>query len=313
MLSIGLAILAFIVGIIFLYKCSDILVEGTSKTAAQLGISSLIISVIVVAFGTSAPEFAISVGAAFQSHADISMGNIVGSCIANLLLVLGVSAIIRPIKVKKTIIRREMPIIIGVTIVLLLSSFFGLLDTHRLIGGAIFLVLFAVFIVYFIRCAKKERNNDVEKYKSGKTLKNIIFIISGIVGVVVGALLLIESALSIADFFGIPEMIVALSMVAVGTSIPELVVSAMAAYKNESDIAVGNVIGSNVFNIFLILGASALLIPLNAVNSIGNLLILMAVTLVMFPVLYTGHVISRKEGVFLLVLYLFFICYIFLA
>ena len=313
MLSIGLAILAFIVGVIFLYKCSDILVDGTSKTAAQLGISSLIISIIVVAFGTSAPEFAISVGAAFQSHADISMGNIIGSCVANLLLVLGVSAIIRPIKVKKTIIKREMPIIIGVTIVLLLSSFFGLLDTHRLIGGAIFLVLFAVFIVYFIQCAKKERNNDVEKNVSGKTIKNIIFIILGIAGVVVGALLLIESALSIADFFGIPEMIIALSMVAVGTSLPELVVSAMAAYKNESDIAVGNVIGSNVFNIFLILGASALLIPLNAVNSIGNLLILMVVTLVMFPVLYTGHVISRKEGVFLLVLYLFFICYIFLA
>ncbi len=313
MLSIGLAILAFIVGVIFLYKCSDILVDGTSKTAVQLGISSLIISVIVVAFGTSAPEFAISVGAAFQSHADISMGNIIGSCVANLLLVLGVSAIIRPIKVKKTIIKREMPIIIGVTIVLLLSSFFGLLDTHRLIGGVIFLVLFAVFIVYFIQCAKKERNNDVEKYESGKTLKNIIFIILGIAGVVVGALLLIESALSIADFFGIPEMIIALSMVAVGTSLPELVVSAMAAYKNESDIAVGNVIGSNVFNIFLILGASALLIPLNALNSIGNLLILMVVTLVMFPILYTGHVISRKEGVFLLVLYLFFICYIFLA
>jgi len=312
MLSIGLAILAFIVGIISLYKCSDILVDGTSKTAAQLGISSLIISVIVVAFGTSAPEFAISVGAALQSHADISMGNIVGSCVANLLLVIGVSAIIRPIKVKKTIIKREMPIIVGVTIILLLSSFFGLLDTHRLIGGVIFLVLFAVFIVYFIQCAKKERNNDLEKYESRKTFKNIIFIILGIVGVVVGAWLLIESALSIADFFDIPEMIIALSMVAVGTSLPELVVSATAAYKNESDIAVGNVIGSNVFNIFLILGASALIIPLNAVNSIGNLLILLAVTLVMFPVLYTGHVISRKEGVFLLVLYLFFICYIFL-
>ena len=262
MLSIGLAILAFIVGVIILYKCSDILVDGTSKTAAQLGISSLIISVIVVAFGTSAPEFAISVGAAFQSHADISMGNIIGSCVANLLLVLGVSAIIRPIKVKKTIIKREMPIIIVVTIVLLLSSFFGLLDTHRLIGGAIFLVLFAVFIVYFIQCAKKERNNDVEKNVSGKTIKNIIFIILGIAGVVVGALLLIESALSIANFFGIPEMIIALSMVAVGTSLPELVISAMAAYKNESDIAVGNVIGSNVFNIFLILGASALIIPI---------------------------------------------------
>jgi len=313
MLSIGLAILAFIVGVIFLYKCSDFLVDGTSNIAAQLGISSLIISVIVVAFGTSAPEFAISVGAAIQSHSDVSIGNIIGSCVANLLLVLGISAIIRPIKVKKTIIKREMPIIIGVTIVLLLSAFFGLLDAHRMIGGAIFLVLFAVFIVYFVRCAKKERNNGVEKYESGKKLKNTFFIISGIAGVVVGALLLIESALSIANFFGIPEMIIALSMVAVGTSLPELVVSAMASYKNESDIAVGNVIGSNVFNIFLILGASALLIPLNAVNSIGNLLILMIVTLVMFPVLYTGHVISRKEGVFLISLYLFFICYIFLV
>ena len=313
MLSISLAILAFIVGVVFLYKGSDILVEGTSKTAAQLGISSLIISVIVVAFGTSAPEFAISVGAAFQSHADISMGNIIGSCVANLLLVLGVSSIIRPIKIKKTIIKREMPIIIGVTAILLLSSFFGLLDNYHLIGGTIFLVLFSVFIVYFIQCAKKERKNDNEKYESGKTLKNIIFIILGIAGVVVGAYLLIESALTIADFFGIPEMIIALSMVAVGTSLPELVVSVMAAYKNESDIAIGNVIGSNVFNIFLVLGASALLIPLNAVNYIGTILILMVVTLVMFLVIYTGHVISRKEGIFLIVLYLFFIFYIFLA
>ena len=313
MLSISLAILAFIVGVVFLYKGSDILVEGTSKTAAQIGISSLIISVIVVAFGTSAPEFAISVGAAFQSHADISMGTIIGSCVANLLLVLGVSSIIRPIKVKKTIIKREMPIIIGVTVILLLSSFFGLLDNYHLIGGTIFLVLFSVFIVYFIQCAKKERNNGNEKYESGKTLKNIIFIILGIAGVVVGAYLLIESALTIADFFGIPEMIIALSMVAVGTSLPELVVSAMAAYKNESDIAIGNVIGSNVFNIFLVLGASALLIPLNAVNYIGTILILMVVTLVMFLVIYTGHVISRKEGIFLIVLYLFFIFYIFLA
>jgi len=311
MLSIGLAILAFIAGVVFLYKGSDILVEGTSKTAAQIGISSLIISVIVVAFGTSAPEFAISVGAAFQSHADISMGNIIGSCVANLLLVLGVSSIIRPIKVKKTIIKREMPIIIGVTAILLLSSFFGLLDNYHLIGGAIFLVLFSVFIVYFFQCAKKERNNGNEKYESGKTLRNIIFILLGIAGVVVGAYLLIESALTIVDFFGIPEMIIALSMVAVGTSLPELVVSVMAAYKNESDIAVGNVIGSNVFNIFLVLGASALLIPLNAVNYIGTMLILMVVTLVIFLVIYTGHVISRKEGIFLIVLYLFFIFYIF--
>ena len=160
MLSIDIAILAFIFGVVSLYKCSDILVAGTSKTAAQLGVSSLIISVVVVAFGTSAPEFAISVGAAFQSHGDISMGNIVGSCVANLLLVLGVSAIIRPIKVKKSIIKREMPIVTGVTAFLLLSSFLGLLDAHRLKGGIIFLILFVVFIIFFLRCAKKEKKND---------------------------------------------------------------------------------------------------------------------------------------------------------
>jgi len=170
--------------------------------------------------------------------------------------------------------------------------------------------LFVAFIAYFLRRAKKERDNE-KKYNHGSIQKNILFIIFGIMGVVAGAYLLIESAITIADSLGIDKIIIALSMVAIGTSIPELVVSAMAAYKKESDIAVGNVLGSNVFNILLILGASALFIPLNAIFSLDHLLILLAVTLIMFPILYTGHVISRREGVFMLVLYSFFIWYIF--
>ncbi|MFW6120214.1 MAG: calcium/sodium antiporter [Petrotogales bacterium] len=312
MISIGLAIPALIAGVLFLYKGSDILINGTAKTAVQLGVSSLIISLIIVAFGTSAPEFAISVGAAAQRDADISLGNIIGSCVANLLLILGIGAIIKPIKIQEKIIKREMPILLVLTLLFLIISFFGFLDHiyYHWIGGIILLVLFGLFVVYFIKCAKKERVVN-KKYTAGKTSRNILFILLGIIGVVVGAYLLIESTKVIADFFNIPKFVIAISIVAVGTSLPELVVSVMAIYKNEADIAIGNVLGSNVFNIYLVLGVSALFIPLNAVASLDHLLFLMLVTVVTFPILYTGQLISRKEGAFMLVLYSVFIWYTF--
>ena len=312
MITITLAIPAFIIGVLFLWKGSDILVDGTSKTAAQLGVSALIISVLFVGFGTSAPEFAISVGAAYQNNSDISLGNIIGSCVANILLVLGIASIIRPIKINKNIIKREAPIMLGATIVLLVASYFSLLDTHHIVGGIVFLILFAAFIYYFFCCAKKERDNN-HKIDQGKTAKNILFIFLGIASVVAGAWLLIESAVVIAEYLGISKFIIAVSMVAVGTSLPELVVSATAAYKGKSDIAIGNVLGSNVFNIFMILGVAALFIPLNAdlPQSIAHLLILLAVTLIIFPIIYTRHKISRVEGVFMLGLYSVFIWYTF--
>lgn len=317
MLSIGLALIVFIAGVLLLYKGSDILVDGTTHVAAQLGVSSLIISVVVVAFGTSAPEFAISVGAALQEYlgiveggADISVGNIIGSCIANLLLVIGLSAVIRPIKIQKGVIRRELPIMILVTILLVLFSISGLLDGLHFIGGILFFVFFILFLVYFIRCARLERIN-VEQYEEGNTGKETVLIILGIGGVVIGAWFLIESAITIATFFQISPLIISLSMVAVGTSLPELVVSVMASFKDESDIAVGNVLGSNVFNILLVLGAAAVLIPLGAMNSVDHLLILFGVTLVMIPILRTNHEISRVEGMFLLILYAVYIWYTF--
>jgi len=307
-----LSIPSFIIGIIFLWKGSDILVEGTSNTAAKLGISSIIISLIIVAFGTSAPEFAISFGAALQNRADITLGNIIGSCIANILLVIGISSIIKPIKIKKSIIRREIPIFVAASIILFIFSFFGFLDSYHYFGGLIFLILFILFIVYFVQCARKERKN-YNKYEEGSIKKNIFFIIIGIAGVVFGAWLLIESAITIADYLSIPPFVIALSMVAIGTSLPELVVSAMAAYKGKSDIAIGNVLGSNVFNIFLILGVSALFIPLQTADYIYHLIFLLIATFIMIPVVYTGHVISRLEGVFFLVLYSVFIWFIFFS
>jgi len=305
-----LAIPVFIGGVLILFKSSDILVIGTSKTAAKLGVSTLIISVLLVGFGTSAPELAISVGAAIQKDSGISLGNVIGSCIANLLLILGLSAIIKPIKINKGIIKREMPIVLGVTVVFLLSSYANLLDKMHIFGGIIFLILFIMFLLYFIQCAKKERNN-VKSINTNITGKNILFIILGIIGVIIGAELLIVSSITIAELLSVPTFIIALSIVAVGTSLPELAVSAMASFKGESDIAIGNVFGSNVFNILLIIGIAAIFIPLNAIASIDHLIILFAVTLVMFPILYTGHSISRKEGVIMLVFYGIFIWYAF--
>lgn len=317
MLSIELAILVFLIGVVLLYKGSDILVDGTTHLAAQLGVSSLIISVVLVALGTSAPEFAISFGAALQEYlgtvqggADISVGNIIGSCVANLLLVIGVSALIRPVKIQKGVIRRELPIMLIVTVFLLLFSISGLLDSFHLLGGILFIVFFVLFVFYFIRCARLERIN-VESFSEGNTKKNGVLMIVGIAGVVVGAWFLIESAITIAHFFHISPFIISLSMVAVGTSLPELVVSVMASYKDESDIAVGNVLGSNVFNILLVLGAAAILIPLGASKSVDHLLILLGVTLVMIPILRSNHEISRMEGLFLLLLYILFIWYTF--
>jgi cation:H+ antiporter len=317
MLSISLAIIVFLAGVILLYKGSDILVDGTTHVAAQLGVSSLIISVVVVAFGTSAPEFAISVGAAMQEFAgvveggaDISVGNIIGSCIANLLLVIGLSAVIRPIKIQKGVIYRELPIMVLVTIGLIVFSITGLLDGFHVIGGLLFLLFFVLFVFYFIRVARLERIK-VEEFSDGNMVKDSVLIVFGIAGVVLGAWFLIESAITIAHFFNISPFIISLSMVAVGTSLPELVVSVMASYKDESDIAVGNVLGSNVFNILLVLGAAALLIPLGAMKSVDHLVILLGVTLVMIPILRSNHEVSRLEGVFLLVLYAFFIWYMF--
>jgi len=317
MIPIALAVVAFLAGVVLLYKGSDVLVDGTTHVAAHLGVSSLIISVIVVAFGTSAPEFAISVGASFQQFAglvsegaDISIGNIIGSCIANLLLVIGLSAVIKPIKIQKGVIRRELPIVAVTTGIFLFFAFVNLLDGFHVAGGVLFSLFFIVFLWYFIHCAKKERVAKVE-FDKDETSKNVILIIVGIAGVVLGAWFLIEAAISIATFFQIPTFVISLSMVAVGTSLPELVVSAMASFKDESDIAVGNVLGSNVFNIFLILGVSALFIPLNAIGSLDHLVILFAVTLFMIPVLRSNHEISRMEGIVLLVFYGIYMWYTF--
>lgn len=302
--------LLFIISIVFLYKGSDILVEGTSKTALRLGVSSLIISLTIVAYGTSAPEFAASSLASYQSHSSLSLGNIIGSCLANLLLVLGISSFIRPISVNLGIIRRELPILTLATVLLLLFSLTRNLDKS---AGVIFLIAFVLYIVFFIQAARKERIEVRSiKMNDGKLLKYIFFIIAGLVLVIVGAHFLVNSAVYFAELFGVPEFLIAISMVAVGTSLPELAVSATASIKGKADISLGNLLGSNVFNILLILGVCSLINPIFIdLKSLLSEIFLLAITLVLFPIFYTGRKISRPEGAFLILLYVIYIVVIF--
>ncbi len=302
----------FLIGIILLLKGADILVDGASKMAAKLGISSLIISLTIVAYGTSAPESFVSFLAALEGYESIAIGNVIGSCIANLLLVLGISAIVRPLKVKKGIIKREMPLLVGSVLLFMLVSIGGILNW---IGGIILLVVFVFYITFFVGLAKREReiNNTKENKKQQNNLsKNILFILLGIIGVVVGAEFLIMSSIFIANTLEIPKVVIALSIVAIGTSLPELVVSSVASYKNEADICIGNLIGSNIFNITLILGICSLILPIRVeMVSLLASIFLLCVNVVIIFMLYTGYSISRKEGAILLAGYYIYIFYIF--
>jgi len=310
--SIELAVPAAILGILFLYKCSDILIEGTAKTAMKFGISSLVISLTLVAYGTSTPELAISTTAALQKIPGISLGNVIGSNIANLLLILGIGALIRPLAVERGILQRELMIMVAATALLFLVPLFEIIGVPSWVAGGIFLVCFAAYLSYFLRAALRERTPPpVNEF--GKPQKYLLFIIAGIIGVIVGAWLLVESSVSIARFLGIPEIIIALTMVSVGTSLPELVISSLSVYRKQSEIAIGNVIGSNIFNILLVLGISLFFVPMNATGSLVYLSILLAVSLLMIPLMYTGGKLSRFNGALMLLIYCGYIGYLFLC
>ena len=306
--SLPVSLLVFLLGILFLYKGADFLIDGASKTAVRLGVSSLIVALIVVAYGTSLPEFAVSFLAVMRGHPNISVGNVLGSCIANLLLILGISALIKPIKVTKTVVNREAPIMVLSSFLLLLLSAGYVLNR---VDGIILLLCFAAYIVFFVWIAKKTKNNyDI---KPSPMRKNIILIIAGIICLVIGAKILVDSSVFFAKTFGISEAVIALSLVAVGTSLPELAVSALASWKGESDIAIGNIIGSNIFNILLILGVCSAAASLIIDQKLFiNMLLVCVVSVIIIPMLYTGYVLSRKEGTVLLIGYACYILWLYL-
>jgi cation:H+ antiporter len=307
-------VLYLVGGLVLLFVGAEGLIRGSSNLAIKIGITPLVVGLTVVAFGTSTPELVVSLKAALLGNSSISLGNIIGSNIANIALILGVAAIIKPLDVHAKVIMREIPIMIGISLLLL----FLLLDGELgFIDGLIFVIGLVVYIIANVMMARKEKNPAVDtEFKEGLKSKlgipiSIILMIVGLGLLILGANLFVQSAVAIAKKFNVSDAIIGLTIVAIGTSLPELITSIVAAYKNESDIAIGNVVGSNIFNILGILGITALIIPISSVGiSNIDLGVMLITAIILFPLSRTGFSISRFEGVFLLVGYAGYVYYL---
>jgi len=297
-------------GLTGLFLGGEGLIRGSSSLAIRVGISPLVVGLTVVAFGTSSPELLVSLKAAIMGSSSIALGNVIGSNIANIALILGLSAVITPIEVHANVIKREIPIMIVVSLLLI---FFLLDGTLGFIEGLIFIILLIAYTVVNILLSLKE-NKEIEKeFEEGlKSRLNIplatLLIIVGLVFLFFGADLFLKGAVSLAKMFNVSDAIIGLTIVAVGTSLPELFTSIVATIKKESDIAVGNVVGSNIFNILSILGISAIIVPISSSQiSIFDLGAMLAAALILLPLSYTGFRISRLEGLLLLIGYFAYI------
>lgn len=287
------------------------MVDGASSIAQKFRISPLVIGLTIVAFGTSAPELVVNIFASASGNAEIAIGNILGSNIANILLILGISAAIYPLASKRNTVWKEIPLCLLATLVLgamandILIDGAGLSILSR-IDGFILIAFFVIFLYYTFGIAKVSGGDsdiEIKKYSLGKST---LFILLGLAGLVLGGQWIVDGAVKIAEYFGISQSLIGLTIVAVGTSLPELATSAIAAYKKQSDIAIGNVVGSNIFNIFWILGLSSTIRPL-PFNPAANIDILMTIgaTLILFLLMFVGkrNIIERWQGVFMVVLY----------
>lgn len=258
-----LNILLLILGFIFLIKGADIFVDGSSSTAQNFKVPKMLIGLTIVAFGTSAPEFAVSMSALAHHNSDMVLGNVIGSCILNILLILGVAALIKPIKLKDSTIKKELPLTILISallVVLMLDVSLADYPINRItrLDSIVILLFFTVFIYYLVTLAKSKKDKEDEKAPFGLG-KSIIFIILGLACIIMGSDLVVNNASSIAKTLGLSERVISLTIVAFGTSLPELVTTIVSSKKGEQDLLVGNIIGSNIFNICVVLGLPILI------------------------------------------------------
>lgn len=307
-----------IIGFFLLIKGADIFVDGASSIAKKIGIPSVIVGLTIVSLGTSAPELAVSLISSFNGNNGIAVGNVLGSNLFNTLVVLGGTAIVAPILIKKSTIKRDY---IATLVVTILTCFliFGLVPKSEnmlsRISGIILLVVCIAYMFILVKAAKKDSVKDEENTSEIKMSKNILLSLIGVVGIVFGGNLVVDSATNIAYALGMSEKLVGLTIVAVGTSLPELVTSIVAALKGENDIALGNVLGSNIFNLVLILGASATISPITVSGvMLIDFIILIAVTLFIGALIFFNKKedkrLGRLEGIILVGIYVAYLAYI---
>ena len=305
-------ILFILLGFVLLIKGADILVNGSSAIAKKLRISEIVIGLTIVSIGTSMPELFVSTTSALQGASDISVGNVIGSNICNLLLILGLSSLIHPVKFHKQTKLIENPMSIILTLIFVLMCNINQ-DISR-IEGIILLVFFIAFLIYTIVIGKKSKDEAIleislEEAKKISVVKNLVLIILGIAGLKIGGDLVVENAKLVATALNISEKIIGLTIVAIGTSLPELVTSLTAAIKGESDIAIGNIIGSNIFNLLFIIGVSAVITPItyNILYNFDVIILFVAMILMcIFPFIKPKDEMSRSNGLIYTLIYIIY-------
>lgn len=316
-------ILLFITGLIFLIIGAEVLVRGASRMAAMLGLSPLVIGLTVVAFGTSSPELAVSIKSALSGQAAIAVGNVVGSNVFNVLFILGLSAVIIPLVVSQQLVRLDVPLMIGLSVVVLVFSTdgsFSRADGLFLIAG---LVAYIWFLIWQSRKESAAVRDEYEKEfgkrvpAGGRWFANSAMVLVGLLLLVLGSRWLVDSAVSFARYLGVTELVIGLTIVAAGTSLPEVVTSVIAAIRGERDIAVGNVVGSNIFNMMAVLGIASVAAPEGIAVSPAvtgfDIPVMIAVSFACLPIFFTGGMISRQEGILFLAYYAAYTLYLILA
>jgi cation:H+ antiporter len=318
----GLTLLLFVVGLVALVVGAEWLVRGASRLAAAVGVSPLVIGLTVVAFGTSSPELAVSVQASWSDQADLAVGNVVGSNVFNVLFILGISAVITPLAVARQLLRLDVPVMIVISVLAWVLGLDGAIDR---IDGALFVAGVLVYTWWLIRASRREvaaektagPPGEAVDAAAGGVLFNLGLIAAGLAALVLGSRWLVQGAVAIATALGISELVIGLTVVAVGTSLPEVAASIAAAVRGERDIAVGNVVGSNIFNILAVLGLSSLISPsgvqVSAAALAFDIPVMIAVAAACFPVFYTGGTISRWEGIVFLGYYAAYTTYLILT
>ena len=314
-----LNIILLIIGFIILIKGADIFVDSASSLAKNFKLSTMFIGLTIVSFGTSAPEFAVSIQSILKGSGDIVLGNVIGSNILNILLIIGISSLVHPLFVKNNTVKKELPITILMSVLLCIlmnDSIFGngINDFTRQ-DGIILCLFFSVFIYYLIHMMRnnkdKDKDTEQEEIKYGIS-KSILFVLVGMIGIILGSNLVVNGASKIATNLGVSERMIALTIVALGTSLPELVTSVTATKKGEYDIAIGNVVGSNIFNIGMVLGIPVALFGgiSNLTFSIVDLVVMLIASVLLFTFSFADRKINKKEGFIMLVIFVLYYSYV---
>lgn len=306
--SIGIQFALLIVGFVLLIKGSDFFVDGASSVASLLKIPALIVGLTIVAFGTSAPEAAVSITSSLSGSNALAVSNVIGSNLFNMMLIVGLCALLNELKIGRDVVNKDLPFLVVITIILTAIILIGWNISQ--IEGIILLIIIAAYISYLVYNARKSKESEIVEKPKMSLLRSIIYIVLGMAGIIIGADFVVDSASYIAMAFGMSETLVGLTIVAIGTSLPELVTSLTALKKDENQIVIGNVIGSNIFNILFVLGASSAISPMIInPNMLTDIMLMLGVTILFYIFGKTQDKYDKREGAILVGLFIAYMAF----